>query len=118
MSAPEVDTESVVAAGMDGWAIAVVRGLRHREGTRHTCKCEECKSIVRVCALATERLAMSQRKGKRRDHARSEVLLLLLKNIAPSYMDRIIDRLDKGQCEMMQRVFDGYVAARPTQGET
>ena len=78
MSAHEVDTESIVAAGMDGWAIAVVRGLRHREGTRHTCKCEECKSIVRVCALATERLAMSQRKGRRRERTTQAALVALL----------------------------------------
>lgn len=39
-------------------AIAKVSKLRHWTGTvrgpRHTCKCDECRAIKQVCALATE----------------------------------------------------------------
>lgn len=47
----------------DAWAIAVVLTLRHREGRRHSCRCEECRAVKRVCALAREAVAM---KGARR----------------------------------------------------
>lgn len=46
----------------DTWMINTVSGLRHWTGSirgrQHTCKCEECRAIKRVCALACEAIAM------------------------------------------------------------
>lgn len=46
-------------------AIQYVACLRHRIGTQRSCRCEECRAIKRVCALAREAVAMKQAKRKR-----------------------------------------------------
>lgn len=48
-------------------AIALVSCLRHREGTQRTCRCEECSSIKRVCALAREAVAMKEARKRKRE---------------------------------------------------
>lgn len=53
------------ANAFDAWAIAVVLCLRHRVERRHSCKCEECRALKRVCALAREAVAMKQARRRR-----------------------------------------------------
>lgn len=42
----------------DNDAIALVAMLRHRIDTRRSCKCEECRALKRVVALAREAVDM------------------------------------------------------------
>lgn len=42
-------------------AIRRVKDLRHRVGSRHSCECEECGSIILVLKLARERLEQLDR---------------------------------------------------------
>lgn len=58
------------AADMD--AIALVRALRHRIGTHRNCRCEECRALVRVAALAKEAVDMKQAKRTRKIRALRE----------------------------------------------
>lgn len=60
--------ESVNAADLS--AIAYVSCLRHRVGTQRTCRCEECRALVRVCALAREAVQMKQAKRRKRQAER------------------------------------------------
>lgn len=50
----------------DDSAIAYVACLRHRIGTQRSCRCEECRALVRVCALAREAVAMKQAKRRKK----------------------------------------------------
>ncbi len=50
----------------DRQALKVVKALRHHTGNQvHDCKCDECKAIVRVCALALERIHKIESEGSR-----------------------------------------------------
>lgn len=59
------DVQPVEPGAFDAWAIAMVLTLRHRHGRRHSCRCEECRAIKRVCALAREAGAMKAARRKR-----------------------------------------------------
>ena len=56
------------AADLD--AVALVAALRHRIGTVRSCKCEECRAIKRVCALAREAVAMKAARSRKAQFAR------------------------------------------------
>jgi hypothetical protein len=58
------ETRQVVDSVGVAWQIALVRGLRHRVNGQHSCRCEECRAIVAVCALANEAVAMKQARRK------------------------------------------------------
>lgn len=65
MPSPVLPREPAANA-FDAWAIAVVLCLRHRVGRRYSCRCEECRALARVCALAREASAMKQSKRRNR----------------------------------------------------
>lgn len=78
-------------------AIATVKRLRHRtDGGRHECECGECSSVVRVCVLASEAIAMKAAKGKANILTPEEAsaLLNVLYTLNPQIpgMEQSIDR--------------------------
>lgn len=52
----------------DERAVKEVLRLRHREGGRHSCTCVECRAIVRVAAMARERIAMGSGRSAKKKH--------------------------------------------------
>lgn len=58
----------------DEQAVRAVLALRHRDGSRHSCRCAECRAIVRVAVMARERIAMGgKRQAKRKHRADAEL---------------------------------------------